>query len=87
MNRTTTIRNGDGFHMARKLLTAVILVLALSLLVTSSALAKRHRSPVVRYSGYAALAGTFSHPSAGSASAPILDTPSGSNVWRPGFQP
>jgi hypothetical protein len=73
--------------MTRKLATTLILVLTVSLVFASSALAKRHRSPVFRYSGYTALIGTLSHPSAGAASAPILDTPQGSNVRRPGFQP
>jgi hypothetical protein len=82
--------------MLRKLILVAAVVIA-SLAIVSSTLAVRPAGDsdgsgstaqvTVTRTAYTALVGTMSHPQAGTASAPILDTPPGGTVHRPGFQP
>jgi hypothetical protein len=82
--------------MLRKL-TIIVAVVIASLAIVSSTLAVRPGGDgdgsgstaqvTVTRTAYTALVGTRSHPEAGAASAPILDTLPGATVHRPGFQP
>ena len=83
--------------MLRKLTTTLIAVPTACLAIASSTYAVR--PPVegegsgaavqaaVKVSAFRELAGTRSHPSAGTGSAPMLDAPWASSVHRPGVQP